>query len=159
MNAATGASPFVGPRPFERSQADLFEGREHEIERLEALVLSRRVVLFYAASGMGKSSLINAGLVPKLVRGERGVDCDVLGVVRVSAGTGSSSDGNVFSRSLLGQLEGGVNVLSLVEHLKNRYLARKLSESAPPSLPSWSSINLRSCSPPSRNVGETGSRS
>ena len=111
MSAAGSTSPFVGPKPFEQDQAHLFKGREHEVERLEALVLSRRAVLFYAASGVGKSSLVNAGLVPKLRGGERGLECDVLGVVRVSAAVGSKYNENLFTKSVLGQLKDGSQLL------------------------------------------------
>ena len=126
MITAANPSPFVGPKPFEPGQADLFKGREHEVERLEALVLSRRAVLFYAASGVGKSSLVNAGLIPKLLGGERGLDCEVLGVVRVSGATGSGATGsgvdeNIFTRSILGQLKEGIGHSTLLDYLKDKY--------------------------------------
>ena len=118
MRAAESTSPFVGPKPFEQDQARLFKGREQEVERLEALVLSRRAVLLYAASGVGKSSLVNAGLVPKLRGGERGLECEVLGVVRVSAAVGSDCNQNVFTKSVLGQLKDGVDYSSLLDYLE-----------------------------------------
>ncbi len=45
----------------------MFFGREGDIQRLYELVVTNQQVLLYAKSGLGKSSLINAGLVPKLV--------------------------------------------------------------------------------------------
>lgn len=57
---------YVGPRPFERSERGLFFGRDREISELLSLVISSRVVLCYARSGAGKTSLINAGLEPRL---------------------------------------------------------------------------------------------
>jgi len=57
---------FVGPRPFERSEENLFFGRDREISELLSLATSNRVVLCYAPSGAGKTSLINAGLQPRL---------------------------------------------------------------------------------------------
>ena len=57
---------YVGPRPFERSQRGLFFGRDREVSELLSLVISSRAVLFYAPSGAGKTSLINAGLHPYL---------------------------------------------------------------------------------------------
>jgi WD40 repeat protein len=135
MNAATAISPFVGPKPFEQGQAHLFKGREHEIQRLEALVLSRRAVLFYAASGVGKSSLINAGLIPNLPRGERGTDCELLGVVRVSGAAGASGPENVFTKSILGQLPGAAGHSSLLDYLRDKYPVREAGGSTPGSAP------------------------
>jgi hypothetical protein len=63
-------NPYVGPRPFERPDAALFFGREADSLELMSLVIASRVVLVYAASGAGKTSLMNAGLVPLLEREE-----------------------------------------------------------------------------------------
>jgi ribosome biogenesis GTPase len=54
------ATPYVGPRTFSRAQSHLFFGREAEARDLLARVISERLLLFYAQSGAGKSSLINA---------------------------------------------------------------------------------------------------
>ena len=59
-------NPYVGPRSFERKERALFFGREREARDLLALAISKRLVLFYAPSGAGKSSLINARLIPSL---------------------------------------------------------------------------------------------
>lgn len=57
-------APFIGPRPFTEADARIFFGRESELAALVAEVLSTQIVLLYASSGSGKSSLINAGLIP-----------------------------------------------------------------------------------------------
>jgi hypothetical protein len=59
-------NPYVGPRTFEEAEADRFFGREREARELVALVVNERLTLFYAQSGAGKSSLINARLIPQL---------------------------------------------------------------------------------------------
>ena len=59
-------NPYIGPRTFTRDHAHLFFGRERESEELFSRVVSQRLVLFYAQSGAGKSSLINTQLIPKL---------------------------------------------------------------------------------------------
>ena len=59
-------NPYVGPRPFERRDRDLFFGREREASDLLSLIIAHRVLLLYAQSGAGKTSLINAGLIPLL---------------------------------------------------------------------------------------------
>jgi putative ribosome biogenesis GTPase RsgA len=57
-------SPYVGPRPYERGDRHTFYGREREARDLLALILAEPIVLFYAASGAGKTSLLNAKIIP-----------------------------------------------------------------------------------------------
>lgn len=59
-------SPYVGPRPFSERQENLFYGRENEVQDLLSLVTAYSEVLVYAESGAGKTSLLNAGLIPHL---------------------------------------------------------------------------------------------
>ncbi len=61
-------SPFVGPTPFEESDRDRFFGRHRETEELLSLIIAHRSVLVYAQSGTGKTSLVNAGVIPLLKR-------------------------------------------------------------------------------------------
>jgi DNA-binding winged helix-turn-helix (wHTH) protein len=70
----TGASPFVGLRAFDARHAPVFCGREHSVQQL-ADSLARQIeqpgpTLLLGASGSGKSSLVQAGLLPRLLRGE-----------------------------------------------------------------------------------------
>jgi hypothetical protein len=57
---------YVGVAPFQANQKDIFFGRDTDSEKLYNLVSAQKQILLYAKSGMGKSSLINAGLLPKL---------------------------------------------------------------------------------------------
>ena len=57
-------NPFVGPRAIQEDEP--FFGREKELEDLVDQLYAERVVLMYSPSGAGKSSLINAGLIPEL---------------------------------------------------------------------------------------------
>lgn len=59
-------NPYVGPRTFQREDRDLFFGRDREARDLMALISSERLILFYAQSGAGKSSLLNTRLIPEL---------------------------------------------------------------------------------------------
>lgn len=58
--------PYVGLRPFERHERDRFFGRERDAEILCNRILSGRLTILYALSGLGKSSLLRALVVPKL---------------------------------------------------------------------------------------------
>ncbi len=61
--------PYPGPRPFLVDEADLFFGRGKESIDLRHLMFSYRAVLLYAQSGAGKTSLLSAGVLPKLMPG------------------------------------------------------------------------------------------
>ena len=57
-------NPYVGPRPFQTGET--LYGRDREILELLDLLIAERIVLLYSPSGAGKTSLIQAGLLPKL---------------------------------------------------------------------------------------------
>lgn len=59
-------NPYVGPRPYTRADRDNFYGRNREARDLLDMLIAERVVLFYAQSGAGKSSLLNARVIPDL---------------------------------------------------------------------------------------------
>lgn len=59
-------TPFCGLKHFSDREAALFFGREHEITRLYEQISRHRLLLLYGASGAGKSSLLHAGLLPRL---------------------------------------------------------------------------------------------
>lgn len=55
---------FKGPAYYEETDADIFYGRDDETQDLFRLVMHSDFSVCYAESGEGKSSLINAGLLP-----------------------------------------------------------------------------------------------
>ncbi|QPC83763.1 HEAT repeat domain-containing protein [Phototrophicus methaneseepsis] len=59
-------SPFPGLRAFKEVDAPIFFGRGQEISELVRRIESDRFVAVVAASGSGKSSLVAAGLIPRL---------------------------------------------------------------------------------------------
>ena len=59
-----GSNPFVGPRPFERGEK--IYGREQEIRDLDHQLSAERIVLLHSPSGAGKSSMLQAGLLPRI---------------------------------------------------------------------------------------------
>ncbi|MEU7556150.1 hypothetical protein AB0B01_28115 [Streptomyces sp. NPDC044571] len=58
--------PYVGLAAFRTEDADLFFGRERLVEDLLATLARQRAVALVGASGAGKSSLLHAGLLPRL---------------------------------------------------------------------------------------------
>ena len=60
------AKPYKGPDSYEIEDADYFFGRNHETEALVAKILSSRCTLLHAQSGTGKTSLLNARVLPAL---------------------------------------------------------------------------------------------
>jgi uncharacterized protein YjbI with pentapeptide repeats len=59
-------SPYKGLAPFTEADADNFYGREEMVDRVAELVSQEPLVPIVGASGSGKSSLVQAGLIPKL---------------------------------------------------------------------------------------------
>lgn len=55
---------YPGAKPFETSENHIFYGRKEDAEELYQRIRLNPLVLLHAKSGMGKSSLINAGLIP-----------------------------------------------------------------------------------------------
>jgi hypothetical protein len=67
----TQGSPYRGLEPFQVEHAPIFFGRKREIERARARLISsvmagKPFLLIDGASGSGKSSLVRAGLIPRL---------------------------------------------------------------------------------------------
>ena len=62
------AGPYLGARPFSPGEHHLFFGRTHDLRRVLVLLDHSQVLLLHSASGVGKSSLLHAGVVPALAR-------------------------------------------------------------------------------------------
>lgn len=62
--------PYRGLQTFDETDADLFFGREGEIQRLIEKLKAARFLAVIGPSGSGKSSLVRAGLIPRLRRGD-----------------------------------------------------------------------------------------
>ena len=56
--------PFVGLQAFKQHNAHLFHGRKLQTEKLLQQLSMSRLVVIVGDSGTGKSSLLNAGLIP-----------------------------------------------------------------------------------------------
>jgi phospholipase C len=86
-----GQNPYLGPRPFIEEDRFRFFGRKREAAELCSLVVAHRTVLLYSQSGAGKTSLLNAGVVPQLQA--RGFD--VLPTARVSGAADESIESGI----------------------------------------------------------------
>ncbi len=62
--ANTRPNPYPGPRSFQ--QGERLYGRERETAELLDLLIAERIVLLYSPSGAGKTSLVQAALIPEL---------------------------------------------------------------------------------------------
>src|SRR4051794_25662860 len=112
VSAAVDASPspFKGLAPFGDSDLDalLFFGRERESEIIAANLMAARVTVLYGPSGVGKTSVLRAGVAYRLRR-EDGVEVVVF----------SSWPGNPV-RSLIDAIGGGASLADACADAANR---------------------------------------
>src|SRR5690242_9663519 len=59
-------SLFIGLESYSEAQAKIFFGRDEEIERLTNLIKTNTLTIVFGKSGTGKTSLLNAGVFPRL---------------------------------------------------------------------------------------------
>jgi hypothetical protein len=66
INTKTLRTRYPGSRPFTRDDETLFFGRDEDIARLTTFIKVERTTVLYGKSGLGKTSLLNAGALPRL---------------------------------------------------------------------------------------------
>ncbi len=118
-------NPYVGPRAFEEKDSPHFFGRAAETRQLVSLVIARQVVLLYAPSGAGKTSLLRAGAIPDLKQDQ---EVKVLPIGRVGGDLPPNVDGtrvkNIYVFNTLLDLSGeGVRPEDLVGRTLSEGLA------------------------------------
>ncbi len=94
-------NPFAGLAPFQEADADRFYGRAREVGAVLARLRSSPLIALAGPSGVGKSSLVRAGVIPLLKRSGEGWDAltlrpgrsplDALSAILVEL-TGSATD-------------------------------------------------------------------
>ncbi len=67
---ASDENPYAGLRAFQAADAERFFGREREVAKLVAMVRDVPLIALVGPSGVGKSSLVRAGLIPALTARE-----------------------------------------------------------------------------------------
>ncbi len=96
-------NPFVGPRAIKTGEP--LYGRERETAQLANLLIAERIVLLYSPSGAGKTSLIQAALIPRL----QSRKFNILATTRVNLepppGTSEEPGFNRYVFSVLSSLE------------------------------------------------------
>lgn len=60
------STSFLGLQSYTEEQANLFFGRDKEINLLTTLIRTNTLTIVFGKSGTGKTSLLNAGVFPKL---------------------------------------------------------------------------------------------
>ena len=125
-------NPYVGPRAFQYGER--IYGRNREVLDLLDLLIAERITLLHSPSGAGKTSLVQAGLVPRLER----EGFTVLPVTRVGLepppGLRSPQAPNRYLLSVLLSLEQGLpddrqlRLGELVELDLPGYLRRRASD-------------------------------
>lgn len=98
----TRPNPYIGPRAF-RTGERLY-GRDREVHELLNHLIAERIVLLHSPSGAGKTSLIRAGLLPRLE--EEGFH--VLPVIRVNLQPPGDLQVNRYVHSAILSLEEGL---------------------------------------------------
>ena len=66
-----GKSPYKGLQPYGERDRDFFFGREKDREVIISNLFAAPLTVFYGASGVGKSSVLLAGVVPELRKTKR----------------------------------------------------------------------------------------
>ncbi|HUU19327.1 MAG TPA: helix-turn-helix domain-containing protein [Sedimentisphaerales bacterium] len=59
-------NPFLLLAPFDARTASRFAGRDKEIQQVVEMVFARKMILIIGESGVGKTSLVEAGVLPEL---------------------------------------------------------------------------------------------
>lgn len=122
--------PYVGPKPFEEPDKELFFGRDAEANDLFSLIVAHPAVLIYAQSGAGKTSLLNAKIIPSL----KLQAYEVLPLARVQ-GIQTNRDTNIYVYNTLiswadGQSQESPELaqMSLAEFLRKRPHVQKVKD-------------------------------
>jgi WD40 repeat protein len=95
VSESTSRNPYVGP--YSLRYGERIYGRDREARRLLELLIAERIVLLYSPSGAGKTSLIQAALMPMLEKEE----FHVLPVIRVNAEVGGDPRNRYVMSALL----------------------------------------------------------
>jgi hypothetical protein len=131
-------NPYPGPEPFSTPDPATpictFYGRDAEKARLGYTVLANPISLLYASSGAGKTSLVNAGLIPWLqnsgttvtvshrMRQELAPDANIALLDNIFVALAIKSLKNGYSTSIKSQNNASIMTVSEVNELAHQTL-------------------------------------
>lgn len=121
------SNPYVGPRPFERNDEDSkrFFGRSHETQEIVSLIFGHPVMLVYAQSGAGKTSLFNTAITSKL----ENHGFDVMPLTRVGGvvleGININDINNLYTFNALLKLDSGSKPKDLLTKTLSEFLSQR----------------------------------
>jgi len=121
-------TPWPGPRPFDPKGGHRLYGRDREVRELRHRLGQHRVVLFHAHSGVGKSSLLNAGLYPALKRNKQIVLLCTWG--DLAEGGGDDPGAEFFAGALLSGLTEAGALSELCRTYQSEHAHRPFIEAA-----------------------------
>lgn len=75
--SVNNTNPYPGLRPYQPNEQTKFYGRDADTQALLAKIINQRLTLLFAATGVGKSSLLQAAILPQLSAKE-GLNLDVV---------------------------------------------------------------------------------
>ncbi|NMD02292.1 MAG: ATP-binding protein, partial [Bacteroidales bacterium] len=109
-------NPFPGLRPFLREESGLFFGRENETREVIRKLLENQFIAVIGTSGSGKSSLVNSGVIPELLKNDTDNSWKIISLHPGSNPLKSLAD--AFARSILGNQSFRESDDSVISHLK-----------------------------------------
>jgi tetratricopeptide (TPR) repeat protein len=62
----TASPPYIGARPLQRADSGVFFGRDRETREIISLWRAHRIVVLHGNAGVGKTSVLQAGVLPVL---------------------------------------------------------------------------------------------
>ncbi|WP_248962414.1 tetratricopeptide repeat protein [Sphaerisporangium perillae] len=113
------ATPYVGLRAYRRTEHGLFFGRDREARDLAIIWQATGLTVLYGASGSGKTSLLHAGVVPRIDSAR----ADLLPLARARPRGGPQ--GNPYVLGLLSDLAPGQPVEALAGLTISGFLGRR----------------------------------
>jgi len=97
QDTGTDEPPYRGLVRFEPGDEGLFFGRDRLVGELLELVCEHRLAMVFGASGSGKSSLLRAGLIPRLRRRIEEEGCAAVLRVLTPGATPAATHGHLFT--------------------------------------------------------------